>query len=135
MGPGSEEALRRPVGAECGEEEPGVRIGPNKHREVQLARTGKRRLFKGKGRKAFLKWFAATGNVVWSAAKAGFDDSTVWKHRMNDPRFAEAFDRAFEQSVARNKARMLERKAREKPISAMKAVAAEAAPPIVRSQE
>jgi hypothetical protein len=35
---------------------------------------------------------------------------------MNDPRFAEAFDRAFEQSLMRNKARMVERKAKEKPI-------------------
>jgi hypothetical protein len=92
------------------------RIQPNKHRELQITRTGKRRLFK-KARKAFLEWFAATGNVVWSAQKVGFSDKTVWKHRMNDPRFAEAFDRAFEQSVMRNKARMLERKAKEKPIA------------------
>jgi hypothetical protein len=73
-------------------------------------------LFDKKARKAFLEWFAATGNVLWSAQKVGFSDKTVWKHRMNDPRFAEAFDRAFEQSVVRNKARMLERKAREGPI-------------------
>jgi hypothetical protein len=92
------------------------RLQANKGREVQLARTGGRRLFKGKGRKRFLKWFAATGNVAWSAAKAGYSDKTVWKHRMNDPRFAEAFDRAFEQSVARNKARMLERRMKSKPI-------------------
>lgn len=93
------------------------RLQPNKNREVQVARAGKRRLFKGKARKRFLKWFAATGNVAWSAEKAGYSDKTVWKHRMNDPRFAEAFDRAFEQSVARNKARMLERKAKAKPIA------------------
>lgn len=93
------------------------RLQANKSCEVQLARTGGRKLFKGKGRKRFLKWFAATGNVVWSAAKAGYSDKTIWKHRMNDPRFADAFDRAFEQSVARNKARMLERKAKAKPIA------------------
>jgi hypothetical protein len=95
----------------------GGRLQANKNREAQLARTGGRRLFKGKARKRFLKWFAATGNVVWSAAKAGFSDKTIWKHRMNDPRFAEAFDRAFEQSVARNKARMLERRMTAKPIA------------------
>jgi hypothetical protein len=95
----------------------GVRIGPNKNRDVQAVRTGKRRLFKGKARRKFLGWFAATGNVAWSAQKVGFSDKTVWKHRMNDPRFAEAFDRAFEQSVVRNKARMIERKARAKPIA------------------
>ena len=94
------------------------RLQSNKNREAQLARTGARKLFKGKARKRFLKWFAATGNVVWSAAKAGFSDKTIWKHRMNDPRFAEAFDRAFEQSVVRNKARMLERRMKAKPIAA-----------------
>jgi hypothetical protein len=96
---------------------PDVRIGPNKHRDVQAVRDGRRRLFKGKAVKQFLNWFAATGNVTWSAQKIGFSDKTIWKHRMNDPRFAEAFDRAFEQSVARNKARMVERKAKERPIA------------------
>jgi hypothetical protein len=93
------------------------RICSGKHRELQVTRAGERKLFDKKARKAFLEWFAATGNVVWSAQKVGFSDKTVWKHRMNDPRFAEAFDRAFEQSVMRNKARMLERKAKEKPIA------------------
>ncbi|HYD39167.1 MAG TPA: hypothetical protein VEA60_16230 [Allosphingosinicella sp.] len=110
-GGGEPEAGEGAVGGEP------ARLQSNKNREVQLARTGGRRLFKGKARRDFLRWFAATGNVVWSAAKAGFDDSTIWRHRMDDPRFAEAFDRAFEQSVARNKAKMLERRARAKPIA------------------
>jgi hypothetical protein len=93
------------------------RICSGKHRALQLTRAGGRKLFDKKARKAFLEWFAATGNVLWSAQKAGFSDKTVWKHRMNDPRFAEAFDRAFEQSLMRNKARMVERKAKEKPIA------------------
>ncbi len=92
------------------------RICSGKHRELQVTRAGERKLFDKKARKAFLEWFAATGNVVWSAQKVGFSDKTVWKHRMNDPSFAEAFDRAFEQSLMRNKARMVERKAKEKPI-------------------
>ncbi|HYJ81955.1 MAG TPA: hypothetical protein VEW26_03805, partial [Allosphingosinicella sp.] len=92
------------------------RICASKHRELQVNRAGERKLFGKKARKAFLEWFAATGNVAWSAQKVGFSDKTVWRHRMNDPRFAEAFDRAFEQSVMRNKARMLERKAKERPI-------------------
>jgi hypothetical protein len=91
------------------------RLCSAKHRALQITRAGKRKLFAKKARKAFLEWFAATGNVVWSAQKVGFSDKTVWKHRMNDPRFAEAFDRAFEQSLMRNKARMVERKA--KPIA------------------
>jgi hypothetical protein len=94
----------------------GERIQPNKHRALQVTRAGNRKLFDKKARKAFLEWFAATGNVAWSAQKVGFSDKTVWKHRMNGPRFAEAFDRAFEQSVMRNKARMVERKAKQKPM-------------------
>jgi len=93
------------------------RLCASKHRALQITHAGKRKLFGKKPRKAFLEWFAATGNVLWSAQKIGFSDKTVWKHRMNDPRFAEAFDRAFEQSLMRNKARMVERKAREKPIA------------------
>lgn len=100
----------------CDDEVEGERICSGKHRALQVSRDGKRKLFK-KARKAFLEWFAATGNVVWSAEKVGFSDKTVWRHRMNDPRFAEAFDRAFEQSLMRNKARMVERKAKEKPIA------------------
>jgi hypothetical protein len=105
----------RPADRWGGDQE--ARIQPNKHRDIQATRTGERKLFDKKSRKAFLEWYAATGNVVWSAQKVGFSDKTVWKHRMNDPRFAEAFDRAFEQSVMRNKARMVERKAKEKPIA------------------
>ncbi len=101
-----------PPEASIGDDE---RICASKHRELQITRTGERKLFDKKARKAFLEWFAATGNVVWSAQKVGFSDKTVWRHRMNDPRFAEAFDRAFEQSLMRNKARMVERKA--KPIA------------------
>jgi hypothetical protein len=112
-----------PAGSEQAEDAPSLepeigerdRICASKHREIQVTRAGGRKLFDKKARKAFLEWFAATGNVLWSAQKVGFSDKTVWKHRMNDPRFAEAFDRAFEQSVVRNKARMLERKA--KPIA------------------
>ena len=95
----------------CDDEVEGERIGSGKHRALQITRAGERKLFDKKARKAFLEWFAATGNVLWSAGKVGFSDKTVWKHRMNDPRFAEAFDRAFEQSLMRNKARMVERKA------------------------
>ncbi len=107
-----------PVGPEGGarsrkaEVDSEERICASKHRRLQITRAGKRKLFGKKARKAFLEWYAATGNVAWSAEKVGFRDKTVWKHRMNDPRFAEAFDRAFDQSVVRNKARMLERKSK-----------------------
>ncbi|MFL6856323.1 MAG: hypothetical protein ACJ8EB_00280 [Allosphingosinicella sp.] len=85
---------------------------PSRHRDMQMGRDGGRKLFKGKLRKVFLEWFAATGNCVFSAAKAGVCHQTVWKHRMADPDFAEAFDRALDQGVVRAKARLVEDKAK-----------------------
>jgi hypothetical protein len=78
--------------------------------------SGKRAFFQGKRRTEFLEWFAASGNVVWSARKAGVNYKTVWKHRMNDPAFAEAFDRAQEQGVARARALLLEGRRKAEPI-------------------
>ncbi len=92
------------------------RLRPAKHRDAQVARTGGRKLFDKKRRKVFLEWFAATANVTLSAEKAGVNYRTAFKHRMNDERFAEAWDRAAEQGVARVKARLIETKAKETPI-------------------
>ncbi|TMJ15699.1 MAG: hypothetical protein E6G94_06275 [Alphaproteobacteria bacterium] len=86
---------------------------PNKHREMQMAVPPRRKLFGAKLRKVFLEWFAATGNCVFSAQQAGIGYQTVWKHRMKDPAFAEAFDLASEQGVARAVARQREDKIRE----------------------
>ena len=87
---------------------PGERLQGGKNRAAQVVRAGGREYFKGKRRIEFLEWFAASGNVAWSARKAGVTDKTVWWHRMNDPAFADAFDRAQEQGVARAKALLLE---------------------------
>jgi hypothetical protein len=89
----------------------GFVVRPGKHRDMQVARVGKRKLFDGKRRKVFLEWFAATGNCVFSAAKAGVSYKTVWKHRVKDAAFREAFDVAMEQGIVRAKARLLEDKA------------------------
>jgi hypothetical protein len=86
------------------------RIHANKHRDAQLARTGGRKLFDDAAREVFLEWFAATCNLSWSAELAGFCHKTVLRHRMNDPDFAEAFDRALEQGYARLEAKRLETK-------------------------
>ncbi|HEY0314260.1 MAG TPA: hypothetical protein VGC56_17435 [Allosphingosinicella sp.] len=83
-----------------------------KHRDMQVARVGKRKLFDKKRRKVFLEWFAATGNCVFSAAKAGVSAKTVWKHRVKDARFREAFDVAMEQGSVRAQARLMEDKAK-----------------------
>lgn len=88
----------------------GLRLQAGKNRGAQVVRAGKREYFQGRRREEFLEWFAATGSVVFSAAKAGVCDKTVWKHRMKDPVFAEAFDRAQEQGVARVRALSLQGK-------------------------
>ena len=78
---------------------------------MQVVRVGKRKLFDKKRRKVFLEWFAATGNCVFSAAKAGVDYRTVWKHRVKDAAFQAAFDIAMEQGSVRAQARLLEDRA------------------------
>jgi len=93
-----------------------TRIQAGRRRRVQVARAGKRKLFDEAGQQDFLEWFAATCNVSWSAEMAGFNYKTVLKHRMNDERFAQAWQRAVEQGYARLEAQRLETKRRETPI-------------------
>lgn len=93
-----------------------ARIHPNKRRRVQAARTGGRKLFDRAAQAAFLEWFAATCNLAWSAEQAGFNYKTVLRHRMNDPDFADGWDRALAQGYARLEAKRLETKRREAPI-------------------
>ncbi len=92
-----------------------VRITAGKSRSVQMVRAGGRKLFKGKIRTEFLEWFAATANVKWSAKRVGIAYQTVWKHRMGDAGFAEDFERALEQGVARVRAKMIETRAKAEP--------------------
>ncbi len=89
------------------------RITPNKHRALQLTQPGKRKLFGKAAKQDFLEWFAATANLGWSARQAGFNYKTVLRHRMNDPVFAEAYDRALRQGFARLLAQQLETKIAE----------------------
>jgi hypothetical protein len=85
-----------------------MRVCAGRNREVQKAAAGTRKLFRGKLRKEFLEWLAATANCAWSARKVGIDHRTVWKHRMHDPVFAEEFDRALDQGLARLKAGLIQ---------------------------
>ncbi|WP_158274576.1 hypothetical protein [Sphingosinicella humi] len=105
-----------PRGSAARNDDEGERVVPGKNRPLQVARTGGRKLFDEARRSLFLEWFAATCNVKLSAERAGVNYKTVFKHRMNDERFAEAWDRALEQGVARLKAKLLETRARETPI-------------------
>ena len=111
---GQEAGLPRPEGARNGEE--GVRIQAGRHRDVQVARTGKRKLFDEAAQAEFLEWFAATCNFAWSAEMAGFNYKTVMRHRMNDERFREGCNRAVEQAYARVEAKRLETRKKELPI-------------------
>lgn len=81
-----------------------------KHRAAQMARRPKRKLFDKAAKEDFLGWYAASGNCVWAAAKAGFDDGTVWRHRLADAEFREAFDLAAAQGLQRSRVTMLEQK-------------------------
>ena len=79
----------------------GGRVQANRHRVVQLAQPGRRKLFGRAAKRDFLEWFAATANLGWSARQAGFNYKTVLKHRLKDPVFAEAYDRALQQGFVR----------------------------------
>jgi hypothetical protein len=85
-------------------------IRPGRNRQLQVGRTSGRKLFDAERKAVFLEWFAATCNSSWAAEMAGVNYRTVWKHRMNDPAFDEACDRAEEQAVARLRAKQLETK-------------------------
>jgi hypothetical protein len=85
----------------------GGRIQPNKHRKLQLTQS-RRKLFGRAAKQDFLEWFAATANLGWSARQAGFNYKTVLRHRMKDPLFAEAYDRALRQGYVRVEAQLLE---------------------------
>lgn len=103
---GAAEGGQAPAGAAPG----AGRIQANRHRVVQIARTGGRKLFDEAAQAEFLEWFAATCNLAWSAEMAGFNYKTVLRHRMNDPAFAADFDRALAQGYARLEAKRLETK-------------------------
>jgi hypothetical protein len=77
------------------------------NRRVQVTKRGWNR-FDAAKKKIFLKWFAATANAKGSARRAGVGYSTVYDHRMADARFAEAWDRALEQSYARLEAKVVQ---------------------------
>jgi hypothetical protein len=83
------------------------RLVRNKRRAIQVAPT-RRKLFKGKVKKCFLEWFAATANISLSARKAGIHYRTVLRHRMEDPVFAADMERALEVGIVRVRAWALE---------------------------
>jgi hypothetical protein len=77
------------------------------NRRLQVTKRGWNR-FDAAKRNIFLKWFAATANAAEAARQAGVGYSTVYDHRMADARFADAWDRALDQSYARLEAKLLQ---------------------------
>jgi hypothetical protein len=86
--------------------EAGVRIVRGRGQSMQVRRTGKRHLFGKASKKLFLEWFAATGNVSFSAEKAGVARQTVSKHRLSDAEFAGEYERAIALCVPDLQARL-----------------------------
>lgn len=101
------------AGAEAGEEAP---IKRAKYRRVQAARPARRRLFGEAAQREFLERFAASCNAKLAAEQTGICETTVYAHRMKDPRFREGWDRAVEQGYARLEAELLRRSMEEGPI-------------------
>ena len=79
-----------------------------KDRKIQISGRRSASPFDAAKRQVFLKWFAATCNVRLSARQAKVDNTTVYRARMNDAAFAEAWDRALDQGYARLEAKLLE---------------------------
>ena len=87
-------------------EEAGARIVPGRGLTMQVRRTGGRKLF-GKARKElFLEWFAATGNLSFSAEQVDICRQTVSKHRLSDAEFAAAYTQAIDLGVPDLQARL-----------------------------
>ena len=94
-----------------------ARVHPNKHRELQVARTGGRKLFNRARKRTFLQWFAATSNLGWAAEKAGVTRQTVSKHLQSDAEFRSGYDEALQVSLLRLKAKTMETRKPEAPLS------------------
>lgn len=93
----------------------GERITSRPGGKLQVANTG--RVLFGKERQGiFIEHLAATCNVLRSAEAAGVTPQCVYKKRMRDVSFREAWFQALEQGYARLEAIMLERALRSAPI-------------------
>ncbi|MGQ0661477.1 hypothetical protein [Sphingosinicella sp.] len=99
------DGLPRAGGARNDEES--ARVAPGKHRRLQRAGDGGRRMFDEAAQREFLELFAASCNVRWAARAAGFAAQTIYKHLMKDERFREGFGRALEQGFVRLQAELL----------------------------
>jgi hypothetical protein len=83
-------------------------IVPGKNRRLVKPRGADRRVKFGKARREiFLGHLAATCNVTASAKAAGISLSAVYRCRMRDAAFREAWDQTLQQGYARLEAALL----------------------------
>ncbi|HEX6741683.1 MAG TPA: hypothetical protein VF079_07820 [Sphingomicrobium sp.] len=85
-----------------------MRIRPGRNRLIQVRRTGNGKRFDAARKAVFLEWFAATCNAWLSAAKAGVNYRTPFRHREKDPEFEAQWDAALVQAYPRIEARLLQ---------------------------
>jgi len=85
-----------------------IQAGANRPAQLVDGRGGNRGKFTVDKQQTFLELFAATCNAKWSARAAGVAYSTVYRHRMHKPAFADGWDRALEQGYARLEMRALQ---------------------------
>jgi hypothetical protein len=94
----------------------GARACAGSRRRVQVVRQGKRKLFDASAKALFLEWFAVTCNVRFSAEQAGITPKTVFRHRMKDRAFHDAWEQALDSGYARIEAKIIETMIEAKPI-------------------
>ncbi|HEX8525480.1 hypothetical protein [Allosphingosinicella sp.] len=92
----------------------GARPGPERRR-LRDGKDGKQLVSLGSHRiteedeELFLDHLAASCNVTWAAGQIGFSTVALYKRRRNDPDFAERWDRAVAQGLARIDALLIRR--------------------------
>jgi len=89
-----------------GNDAEGIEITPNNKRALQKRRVRCVR-FTAARKKIFNDHFAGTADVFASAEAAGVHYSTVYRHRQQDPQFAEDWDAALRQSYVILEAEMV----------------------------
>ncbi len=73
----------------------------------QLARDSSRKRVTPEAQALFLDHLAASCNVAWAAAQAGFSAQTFYKHRRTDPELARLWEEALDVGCVRLKTELL----------------------------
>lgn len=82
-------------------------VRPAKNGKTKIIRTAGHR-WSDQAERVFLTHLAASANVEASAAEAGFSTTAIYVRRMREPGFAECWQRALEQGIARIEMQLVE---------------------------